>query len=343
MSSPLRTEHLCKIFRHVDALRDLTIEAPEGSVFALVGPNGAGKTTAMKTLLNIHQPTSGRAEVLGVDSRLLGAEQFARIGYVSENQQMPGWMKVGYFLSYCREFYPDWREQDAAELVRLFQLPLDRKLRHLSRGMRVKAALASSLAYRPKLILLDEPFSGLDVLVREQLIESVLERTPEATVFLSSHDLGEIESFASHIAYLHEGRLLFSEEMASLSARFREVEVTLGESADLSHDSLNDSSTDLPNDLSHDLSNDLSSDLSNDWLDNLPATWLNPEQSGVVARFVDSQFDSERHRAGMQRFFPGARAVTVRAVPLRTIILAVSKAAQPATHSRQRRAVTPCI
>src|SRR5580692_8738714 len=121
MSSPLRIEHLSKVFRHVDALHDLTIEAPEGSVFALVGPNGAGKTTAMKTLLNIHQPTSGRAEVLGVDSRSLGAEHFARIGYVSENQQMPGWMKVGYFLSYCREFYPEWSERDAAELVRLFQ------------------------------------------------------------------------------------------------------------------------------------------------------------------------------------------------------------------------------
>ncbi len=315
MSSPLRIEQLTKAFRHVDAVRDLTIEAPEGSVFALVGPNGAGKTTAMKTLLNIHQPTSGRAEVLGVDSRSLGAEHFARIGYVSENQQMPGWMKVGYFLSYCREFYPEWSEEDAAELVRLFQLPLDRKLRHLSRGMRVKAALASSLAYRPKLIMLDEPFSGLDVLVREQLIESVLERTPEATVFLSSHDLGEIESFASHIAYLHEGRLLFSEEMTSLSARFREIEVTLGEPRNL-HDEL---------------------------LDTLPATWLNPEQFGVVAGFVDSQFDSERHRADMQRFFPGARSVTVRAVPLRTIILAVSKAAQPATRPRQRKEVTPCI
>jgi ABC-2 type transport system ATP-binding protein len=311
MSAPLRTEQLSKIFRHVDALRELTIEVPEGSVFALVGPNGAGKTTAMKALLNILEPTSGRAELLGVDSRSLGATEFARIGYVSENQQLPEWMKVGYFLSYCREFYPEWSDEDAADLVRLFDLPLDRKLRHLSRGMRVKAALASSLAYRPKLILLDEPFSGLDVLVREQLIESVLDRTPEATVFLSSHDLGEIESFASHIAYLHDGRLLFSEEMATLSARFREIEVTLGDTADLPAD--------------------------------LPATWLNPEQAGVVAGFVDSQFDSERHRADIQRFFPAARAVTARVMPLRAIILAVSKAAQPAKRTRQRSEVMPCI
>jgi ABC-2 type transport system ATP-binding protein len=302
MSSPLRTDRLSKVFRRVDALRDLTLEVPEGSVFALVGPNGAGKTTAIKTLLNIHQPTSGRAEVLGVDSRSLGADQLARLGYVSENQQIPGWMTVGYFLSYCREFYPQWRDEDAAELVRLFELPLGRKLRHLSRGMRVKAALASSLAYRPKLIVLDEPFGGLDVLVREQLIESILERTPEATVFLSSHDLTEIESFASHVAYLNEGRLLFAEEMAALSGRFREIEVTLGEP------------TELPRDL--------------------PATWLNPEQSGVVVGFTDSRFESQRNRAEIQRIFPGVRAVTERVMPLRAIMLAVSKSAQAAKGAR---------
>src|SRR2546426_4247045 len=110
-------------------------------------------------------------------------------------------MKVGYFLSYCKPFYPAWRDEDAAELVRTYDLPLDRPLKALSRGMRIKAALAASLAYRPRLIVLDEPFSGLDVLVREQLIETIVERTPEATVLLASHDLAEIESFATHIAY----------------------------------------------------------------------------------------------------------------------------------------------
>ncbi len=302
MSGILRTEGLSKHFRGVDALRDLTMEVPEGSVFALVGPNGAGKTTAIKTLLNILRPTSGSAEVLGVDSRALGAEQLAQIGYVSENQRMPGWMKAGYFLSFCKEFYPGWRDEDLAELVRLYDLPLDRRLRSLSHGMRVKAALASSLAYRPKLIVLDEPFAGLDVLVRDQLIESVLERTPEATVFLASHDLTEIESFASHIAYLNEGRLEFAEEAATLSRRFREIEVTLDRPAELPP--------------------------------TLPATWLNPEQSGVVAGFTDSRFDDERSRAEIQRFFPGVREVATRAMPLRAIIVAVAKSAQASQRAR---------
>ena len=296
MSSPLRAEQLTKTFPGVEALRSLTLEVPEGAVFALVGANGAGKTTAIKTLMNLHRPTSGRAEVLGVDSRSLGADQLAQIGYVSENQKLPGWMTAGYFLSYCKEFYPTWSDEDLAELVRLYELPLGRKLNSLSRGMRVKAALASSLAYRPRLIVLDEPFSGLDVLVREQLIESILDRTPEATLFLASHDLAEIESFASHIAWLNDGRLEFVEEMATLSDRFREIEVTLAEPSALPPD--------------------------------LPATWLNPEQSGVVIRFTDSRFDPQRSHAEIQQRFPGTREVTARVLPLRAIVVALARSAK---------------
>jgi ABC-2 type transport system ATP-binding protein len=302
MNYPLRTGQLNKKFRRVAALQDLTLEVPEGSVFALVGPNGAGKTTAIRTLLNIYRPTSGRAEVLGADSRSLGAEQFAQIGYVSENQRLPGWMKVGYFLSYCKEFYPTWRDEDLAELLRLYQLPLDRRLSQLSRGMRVKAVLASALAFRPRLIVLDEPFTGLDVLVREQLIESILERTPEATVFLASHDLAEIESFASHIAYLNASRLEFVEETTALSGRFREVEVTLDQPADLPRD--------------------------------LPAAWLNPESSSVVVRFIDSRFDDRETGTEVRRRFAGVREVTARVMTLRAIVVALAKSAQKATGAR---------
>ena len=301
MTSPLRAIELSKTFPRVDALHSLSLEVPEGAVFALVGPNGAGKTTAIKTFLNLHKPTSGNAEVLGVDSRSLCATQLAQIGYVSENQKLPGWMTVGDFLAYCKEFYPTWSADDLAALIRLYELPLDRKLKHLSRGMRVKAQLASSLAYRPKLIVLDEPFSGLDVLVREQLVESVLDRTPEATVFLASHDLAEIESFASHIAYLNEGRLAFAEESAALTARFREVQVTL------------DSPAELP---AH-----------------LPATWLNPEVSGVVIGFTDSQFGAGS-QAEIRSRFPAAREISARVMPLRSIVLALEKSAKPGKGAR---------
>jgi ABC-2 type transport system ATP-binding protein len=206
---------------------------------------------------------------------------------------MPEWMRVGYFLDYCRPFYPSWDGALAAELIRQYELPLDRRLRALSRGMKVKAALAASLAYHPRLIVLDEPFGGLDVLVREQLIESIVDCTPEATVLLASHDLAEIETFATHVGYLNEGRLEFVEEMGSLFARFREVEVTL------------EAPPGLPSPL--------------------PATWLNAEQTGVVVRFTDTRYDSARTREGIMRQFAGIREINAREMSFRSIFLALAK------------------
>jgi len=153
--SILRMFDLTKKFRGTVALDGLNLEVPEGSVYALIGANGAGKTTAIKILMNILQPTSGHAETLGLQK--LSPREFQQIGYVSENQEMPEWMTVGYFMAYLKPFYPTWDDARAEELLRQFELPRDRKLKHLSRGMKMKAALASSLAYRPKLIVLDEP------------------------------------------------------------------------------------------------------------------------------------------------------------------------------------------
>ena len=224
----MHTDNLVKKFRRVEALNGLNLDVPEGAVYALVGPNGAGKTTAIKIPMNIFGPTSGRAEVLGVESARIAGRAFTAIGYVSENQELPEWMRVGTFLDYLRPFYPSWDRALEDELIRQFDLPRDRKLGNLSRGMRMKAALASSLVYHPKLIVLDEPFTGLDPLVRDELIQGLLERAEESTIFVSSHDLAEIESFASHVGYLEQGRLRFSEELAQLAQRFREVQVICG-------------------------------------------------------------------------------------------------------------------
>lgn len=302
MNVMLRTDKLAKEFGKVEALTSLSLEIPEGSVFALVGPNGAGKTTAMKICLNMVRASSGTAEVLGVDSRKLSPAELARIGYVSETRQLPDWMKVSRFLAYCKEFYPAWNDADAAEFVRTYELPLDRPLKSLSRGQRVKAALAASLAYHPSLLFLDEPFSNLDVLVRDQLIETILGAGSETTVFLASHDLAEIESFATHVAYMDQGSVRFTEEMGALSTRFREVEV------------VQETATPIPVDL--------------------PATWLNPDQSGVVIRFTDSRFDPVQHEAQIRRHFPAAREVNVRSVPLRSIFVALAKSAKQSRGGR---------
>jgi ABC-2 type transport system ATP-binding protein len=296
MSDILRTVDLSKRFGGNVVVERLNLELPESSIYGLVGPNGAGKTTTIKMLMNIVPPSTGHAVVLGTDSRRLGPAAFERIGYVSENQEMPEWMTVHYLMSYLKPFYPAWDDARAAELLHQFDLPLDRKLKHLSRGMWMKAALASSLAYRPKLIVLDEPFTGLDPLVRDELIEGLLDAAQDATILVSSHDLAEIETFASHIGYLDHGRLQFSEEMTSLAARFREIEITF------------DAPPAIPA--------------------RYPASWLQLRSSARVIRFVDSQFDGKRSAAEITQIFGPLENVSINPIPLRTIFLTLAKTAR---------------
>ncbi len=294
MKSAIRTENLVKKFRRVTALNQLNLDVPDGAIYALVGPNGAGKTTAIKILMNIFPPTSGRAEVLGTDSARIAGRAFMSIGYVSENQELPGWMRMDTFLAYLRPFYPTWDRGLEDELVKQLDLPLDRKLGKLSRGMRMKAALLSALAFHPRLIVLDEPFGGLDPLVRDQLIEGILERAQEATIFVSSHDLAEIENVASHVGYLEEGRLRFSESMGALVQRFREVDLTF------------DAPPALP--------------------DKWPESWMHVETSGVVLRFIESRFDQERTTSEIRERFGNVRDLTFTPMSLRAIFVAMAKA-----------------
>ena len=298
MPSAIRTDKLTKCYRRVTALDRVDLDVTEGSVYALVGQNGAGKTTAIKLLLNLISVSAGHAEILGVPSTQLRGKSYTEIGYVSENQEIPEWMKVEYLLDYLREFYPTWDPALERSLIKQFELPLNRKIKALSRGMKMKLALASALAFHPRLIILDEPFGGLDPLVREQLIEGLLERATESTIFISSHDLAEIESFASHVGYLESGKLLFSEDMNSLSVRFREVEI------------IRHSDSPLPTAL--------------------PDTWLQTKSSGAVVRFVDSRFDEQRATAQIARVFGPVRDTQFRPLTLRSIFLAMARKSEEA-------------
>jgi ABC-type lipoprotein export system ATPase subunit len=156
MNSDITACELRKDFRNAIALKGVDLDVPESSIYALVGPNGAGKTTLIKTLMNILRPTFGRSEVLGVDSQKLAGQAFQRIGYVSENQEVPNWMTVERFLRFLKPFYPTWDSKLEVEMLARLHLPVDRTLGQLSRGMRMKAQLVSSLAYNPRLVVLDD-------------------------------------------------------------------------------------------------------------------------------------------------------------------------------------------
>lgn len=290
----IETNQLSRRFGRTEAVRDLTLAVPQGSVFALLGANGAGKTTAIKVLMNLLAPSGGEARVLGVDSHRLGEREFAQIGYVSENQKLPVWMTVRQLLDYCRPFYPTWDRALEAKLLAQFDLPEHRALKQLSRGMLMKAALLSSLAYRPKLLVLDEPFSGLDPLARDDFMCGVLEASDlgDWTVFVSSHDIEEVERLADQIAFIESGRLRFSESTEQLLARFRRVEATLGA------------------------------------LDGIVGTplpgWLEFERVGGLVKFIDPQFDAAATERACRERFPDA-AVKAHPMTLREIFITLAR------------------
>ncbi|MEM9282519.1 MAG: ABC transporter ATP-binding protein [Verrucomicrobiota bacterium] len=231
MNAPIQTSSLTKRYGKTVAVNKLSFDAPEGQVTAFLGSNGAGKTTTIQTLLNLQRPSGGSARILGVDSRKLGPEQLRQIGYVSENMELPLWMTVKRFIDYCRPFYPTWDDEFCQQLLEEFQLPMDRKLRNLSRGMRMKAALIGGIAYRPKLVILDEPFSGLDPLVRDEFIRGLLRMTGEEgwTVFLSSHDIEEVERLADRVILIDAGKKRIDESIENLLNKCRRVDVVCSE------------------------------------------------------------------------------------------------------------------
>ncbi len=293
--APIETRQLTCRFGSHTALAPLDFIIPRGSVYALVGHNGAGKTTLMKLLLNMIRPTSGSASVLGVPSTQLTSSFFTRVGYVAEGQEMPDWMTVRAFMDYLRPFYPTWNE---GTLLRDLELPDDRRISALSRGMRMKVALASVLAFQPELILMDEPFSGLDPLVRDELTRALLDRLSangdtQPTVLISSHDLAEIEPFATHVAMLQSGRMLFAEPLEQLQSRFRDVTVT------------------LPADVTR--------------LETMPDDWLRPEYSGRIMRFVHTQWRFDHSQQEIRSALPAAGTIDAEPMSLRDIFLALTR------------------
>jgi ABC-2 type transport system ATP-binding protein len=290
-------------FGKFPALAGIDLRVKRGTAMALLGENGAGKTTTLRVLTNLYRASAGSGTVLG---RPLGTDDaafFQRLGYVSENQRLPlRWTLKG-LVDYLRPQYPTWDDAFCGELIENFELPHQRRIGHMSRGMQMKVALVASLAYRPELLLLDEPFSGLDPLVREELIDGILDLMDGGnwTLLLSSHDIHEVERLCDSVTLIEHGRIVLSEPLDALQQRFRRWSI---------HATAACARNDFPGD------------------------WLLVEQHDPNRlSFVETKHDPETSPVRIREFFGPLAADESQSLSLREIYLVLAK-----DKKRQRRA-----
>jgi len=203
---------LTRRFGAKTALASVSVSVPRGAVYGLVGANGAGKTTLIRHVLGLLRPESGSVRVFGLDPVAEPVAVLSRSGYLSEENDLPGWMRVDELIRYSRAFYPAWDDVYAEELRQAFALNPAAKITNLSKGQKARAGLLVALAYRPELLVLDEPSSGLDPIVRRDILGAVIRTIADEgrTVLFSSHLLEEVEEVADHVTMIHQGRIVLS-------------------------------------------------------------------------------------------------------------------------------------
>lgn len=209
----IAVERVTRQFGKKTALDEATLSVPRGGVFGLIGGNGAGKTTLIKHVLGLLKAETGSVRVFGLDPVKHPVEVLGRIGYLSEDRDLPNWMTVGELMSYTQAFFPSWDAKFAEELREAFELrDVDQRIKTLSRGQRARAGLLVALAHRPDLLVLDEPSSGLDPVVRRDILGAIIRTIADEgrTVLFSSHLLDEVERVSDQIAIIHEGKVLLT-------------------------------------------------------------------------------------------------------------------------------------
>jgi ABC-2 type transport system ATP-binding protein len=209
MTTLVEVSGLTRQFGSTTALKDVSFRAEAGFVHGLVGVNGAGKTTLLRHLLGLLRPQSGKVRVFGLDPVSDPVAVLQRVGYLSEQRELPDWMRLSELLRYTQAYHPGWDQRYADQLLDTFGLDRRKKFGDLSKGMRAQAGLVVAVAHRPELLILDEPSSGLDVVVREDILNAIVRTVAEdgRTVIFSSHLLHEVERMCDHVTVMHEGRV----------------------------------------------------------------------------------------------------------------------------------------
>jgi ABC-2 type transport system ATP-binding protein len=219
MNNPaIELQAVTKSFRRSEVLRGVTFRVDRGKTFAFLGRNAAGKTTTIRMLLGLLTRDDGSIRVLGLDPTKDPIELRRRVGYLAEDQTMYGWMKVGEIVRFVAPFYPTWDHDLALKYIREFELPVDQKIKYLSKGQNVRLGLVLALAHRPELVILDDPALGLDPIMRKQFNRDLITHLQGEgrTVFYSSHLLYEVEPVADEVAILDQGRILRQADTESL-------------------------------------------------------------------------------------------------------------------------------
>src|SRR5437868_4137934 len=214
----IEVTELTRRFDSKTALDAVTLSMPRGAVYGLVGANGAGKTTLIKHLLGLLRAQSGSVRVFGLDPVADPVGVLSRIGYLSEQNDLPGWLRVDELIRYSRAFYANWDDAYAEQLRTSFALDPGATIKTLSKGQKARVGLLVALAHRPPLIVLDEPSSGLDPIVRRDILEAIMRTIADEgrTVLFSSHLLDEVERVADHVTMISHGRVALSAPLGEL-------------------------------------------------------------------------------------------------------------------------------
>jgi len=224
----IETADLRKNYGDVEAVRGLRLQVPVGSIYGFLGRNGAGKTTTIKVLLGMARPTSGHARVFGLaaDAQDASVEIRRRTGFVSDDKDLYDYMDVEEMIRFTAAFFPRWRADLEQRYLRRFELPADRKVKALSRGMRTKLALLLALCRGAELLILDEPTSGLDPAMTEEVLQALVAHvaSEEMTVFFSSHQIAEVDQIADRVAIIDRGRAVVTGALDDLRENFRRIQ-----------------------------------------------------------------------------------------------------------------------
>jgi len=231
----IEAQDLRKSFGPVAAVRGLDLRVEPGSICGFLGRNGAGKTTTIKMLLGMTRPNGGRARVFGLDATdpSDSVNIRARTAFVGDDKPLYDTMRVAELIRFTASFFPAWQRELATAYVRRFDLPLDREVRKLSRGMRTKLAVLLALCRGADLLLLDEPTSGLDPAAAEDVLQAIVSQVARAgtTVFFSSHQIAEVEQIADQIAIIDHGRTIVNGPLEDVRARVRRIQVVFADEA----------------------------------------------------------------------------------------------------------------